>query len=390
MNRVVILGGGYGGVVLTKKLLKLVSKHKLPIKVVLIDRNDYQVLLPALPKCISNPDSKVLVKFSDVFKGFGDNFEFIQGEVSGISAGSRKVVLSDTREVEYDDLVIALGAQPNDFGIQGLRENAIMFWNEKDTIKYINKLRSFTEKGVSPRIVIVGAGPVGLEVASETCYYLKKLGLTPNIRVVEAKDRALPALPEELSKTITRFLEKLGVKFEYNCPVCNVYDSNILSSDGRTFDYDILVWSSGVKANDITKKILDSEVERGPQGKLVTDEFYRVSKERGIWAIGDICVNSKYGMSFTNLAQFAIQMAEYCAVNIVNKYLGKPLVPAKLTFKGIVIQLSKFKASAYIPKPFKIILSPSFIGVLLREFVDINYLINIRALGKVKPLKEIM
>ncbi len=386
MHRVVVLGGGYGGVTFVKKLLKLVKRYNLGIKVLLVDRKDYHVLLPSLPECISSPDSKVLVKFSDIFDGFGDNFEYVKGYVRSISVSEKKVFFDDGRELEYDDVVIALGAQPNDFGVPGVRENAIMFWNEEDAVVYINKLNSFIESGVSPKIVIVGAGPIGLEVASETVGYLKKFKLTPNVKVVEAKGRVLPALPEKLSRSISKFLESRGVKFEYNCPVCNVYEGSILSSDGRSFEYDILVWASGIKANDVVSRILGSNVERGPQGKLVTDEFFRVKGANNVWAIGDSCVVERYGVNFSNLAQFAIQMSDFCATNVVNSYLGKDLVPARLVFKGIVVQMSKFRAAAYIPKPFEMIIPPSFFGVLLRKFIDFNYILSIGALGKVRPL----
>lgn len=105
-----------------------------------------------------------------------------------------------------------------------------MFWNEEDLKEYITKLNKFITQGKSPKIIIVGAGAVGVEVASETSHFLRKNKITPDILIIEAKDRCLPTLPEKLSKPIEKYLLKNQIKLVYNSPVIKVDEKSILKN----------------------------------------------------------------------------------------------------------------------------------------------------------------
>lgn len=387
MKKIVILGGGYGGVKTAKNLLEK-TKNSDTLKVILIDRKDFQCLLPSLPSAISNNGEKIIINFKDAF-GKYKNFEFVKGEVEGIDFNNSNVILSDGRKIEYDHLVIAFGAQPTDFGVEGIKQYAIMFWNEEDLKEYITKLNNFINQKQSPKIVIVGAGPVGVEIASETSHLLRKKKITPDISIIEAKDRCLPTLPEKFSKSIEKYLVKNKIKLFYNSAVIKADAKKIYTKDGKEYEYDILLWCSGVIANSIIKTIESKSgftFEKGPQGRIIVDEYLRVKNLQNVWAVGDIAYPENQKVNPIPLAQFAVQMADNLSKNLINHIHNKKLEKLSLNFKGIVITLSKFNAGAIITKPFEIIIPPSPIGIILRKLIDFNYILSTGA----KPEKYVI
>lgn len=387
METIVILGGGYSGVKTAKNILER-TKNNNNIKVILIDRKDFQCLLPSLPSAISNNREKIIINFKDTF-GKYKNFEFIKGEIESIDFKDQKVILSNGKTVYYNHLVIAFGAQPTDFGVEGVRQHAIMFWNEEDLKEYITKLNKFITQGKSPKIIIVGAGAVGVEVASETSHFLRKNKITPDILIIEAKDRCLPTLPEKLSKPIEKYLLKNQIKLVYNSPVIKVDEKKVYSKTGEEFEYDILLWCSGVIANSIIKSIESKSgftFEKGPQGRIIVDEYLRVKNLHNVWAVGDIAYPKNQKVVPIPLAQFAVQMADTLSKNIINTINKKELKKLSLKFKGIVITLSKFSAGALITKPFEIVIPPSPLGIILRKVIDLNYILSTGA----KPEKYII
>lgn len=386
MYNIVVLGGGYAGVKFIKNLLsKSVSKD---FKIILIDRNEFQCLLPTLPSLISNRKEKVLIYFEELF-GKYNNFEFVKGEIDYIDFSKNQVVLNDGKTINYEQLVLAFGVEPTDFGVEGVKENAIMFWNEKDLSSYINKINSFVLERKSPKILIIGAGPVGVEVASETSHFLRKKKLPIDIKIIEAKERCLPSLPEEFSNQIEKYLKKQGISLIYNSPVCKVDKNKVYTNNNTEYEYDILVWCSGITANRIIDRIENKssfKFERASQRRIKVDKYLRVKNLNNVWAIGDIAFPEEQKVNPMALAQFAIQMADVASNNVLNSLSGKNLKELSLSFKGIVIQLSKLSAGAIITTPFEITIPPSFLGVMLRKFIDFNYILSIGA----KPRKYLL
>lgn len=388
MYSIAVLGGGYAGVKLTKGLLNYSKNSSVKYKVVLIDRNDFQCLLPSLPAAISNRLEKIIIKYEEAFGGYS-NFEFVKGEIDWVNFNSKTVILADGKEVKYDHVVLCFGVQPADFGIEGVRQYSIMFWNEKDLERYMSKLKAFIEQNKSPRIVIVGAGPVGVEVASETYHYLRSKKIIPNITIIEAKDRCLPNLPAKFGKLIEKYLTKRNINLVYNSAVCKVDDKKTYTSDNKEIEYDILLWCSGVSANRVLEQMENKakvKFERGPQGRLVVDEFLRVKNFKDVWAVGDTAVPENQNTTPMPLAQFAVQMAEVASFNIPRSLEGKELKKLRLSFKGIVVQMSRYSAGAILKFPFEITIPPSIFGVFLRKFVDYNYILSIGAKPRRYPL----
>ncbi|MFN4245358.1 MAG: NAD(P)/FAD-dependent oxidoreductase [Brevinematia bacterium] len=390
MYKVVVLGGGFAGVTFSKNLLKL-SKNSNNIKVHLVDVNEYQCLLPSVPSLISNKNQKILLYYSDIFRKF-KNFEFTKAKVENISFEEKIIYLDNGNTINYDQLILSLGVQPYDLGIENVKENAIMFWDEKDLNKYVQKLNYFISKGISPRILIIGAGPIGVEIASETYHFLNKNKMGANILIIEAKERCLPTLDEKLSKSVEKYILNKGIKILYNSYVCGVEKDYVYCQDGKKYEYDILIWSVGVTANPILKKIESNsefKFEKGQQGRIIVDEYLRVKNIQDVWAIGDIALPQNQKVFPMALAQFAIQMAEVCSTNVLNHILGKDLKKLNLSFKGIVIQLSKSHAAALLEKPFKIIIPPSYLGLMLRKLIDLNYIISVGAKPRKYPLQTL-
>lgn len=386
---IVVLGGGYGGFKLVKRLL--VNLRRFDVKVILIDKNEFQTLLTSLPSAISNRKKKIVVFYEETLSGYR-NFEFIKGVALQIDIKENVVVLSDGRKVKYDHLVIGIGAEPNDFSIDGVKANSIMFWNHEDLEKYVMKLDDFLSQGKSPKIVIVGAGPLGIELSTETYHFLKRRNFYPNIAIIEAKDRVLPSLSPKFSHSINKYLQKIGINVFFNSCVTKVDNSYVYFNRGNLeskIEFDILLWCSGVKANSFIDQIERNSgilFERGKNGRVLVDDYLRVKGFENIWAIGDVALPESYS-DISMLAQFAVQMADSLGNNIINLAKGKELEKLKLTFKGIIVQLSSTKASLYVSKPFELVIPPSIMGVLARKFVDYSYLLSIGA--KPRPYEKL-
>ncbi|MGB9622039.1 MAG: NAD(P)/FAD-dependent oxidoreductase [Brevinematia bacterium] len=389
MVKIVIVGGGYGGFKLAKSLLK--KSKGLGVKVILIDKREFQVLLTALPAAIPNRNEKIVVYYEETLSKY-ENFEFIKGSVLAIKPKDNKVVLSDGKEIDYDHLVLGVGAEPYDLGIQGVKDNSIMFWNHEDLEKYVSKLDNFLSEGKSPKIVIVGAGPVGIELASETYNFLKSKNVNPDITIIEAKDRVMPSLSPKFSSVLHDYLNKIGVKVLLNSCASKVDNSSIhfkVNSKDEKFEFDILLWCTGVKASSSVIEIEKNSgfsFEKSKNFRILVDKYLKVKGFSNIWALGDVALPESNNSMM--LAQFAVQMADSLSKNIINLIKGKKLEELKLTFKGIIVQLSHSKASLYTNNPFEVVIPPSFLGILARKFVDYNYLLSIG--GKPKPYYKLV
>ena len=376
MYKVVVLGGGFAGVTFAKKILSLYKGDEL--KVILVDRNDYQCIMPTLPSFVFERDEIVIVDYEKIFKNC-KNFSFVKGEISGVNVGKKEVYLNG-EVIKYDELVLSFGVEPNDFRIEGVKENALMFYNERDLKKYVTILDDFIKRKVSPKVLVVGAGSVGVELASQTSHLIRKYKMLPDISILEAKERCLPTLPEPLSKSVEKYLLKNNIKIFYNSCVSKVSSNVVYCNDDKKYSYDILVWSAGVKLSSLVEKIENLsgiKFEKGAQGRILVDEYLRVKGIPNLWAIGDIAFPENQKVFPMQLAQFAIQMGSLAAQNVINSIQNKPMKKLNLSFKGIVLQFSRYKASAIIEKPFRIVIPPSILGVFIRKFVDYNYLFSL-------------
>lgn len=385
--RVVIIGGGFAGVALAKKL----SKKEL--QVVLLDKHNYHNFQPLLyqvstgglePDSIAYPIRKILKDFP--------NFYFRLADVSEIDTEKSKVI-SNIGSLKFDYLVVASGSKTNFFGNKSIEDNSM----EMKTIPQSLNLRSLIlenfedalltsnlhERNALMNFVIVGAGPTGVELAGALAEIKK--GILPKdypdldtrtvqINLVQSGDRILKEMSEKASKKAEDFLEDLGVHVWKNVRVTG-YDGNVVTTNSDlTFEAETVIWAAGVKGAAING--IDGEELLSKSNRIQVNEFNQVKGFNNIFAIGDVAQmttdQTPYGHPM--MAQPAIQQGKHLGDNLLRLIENKPLKPFKYKDKGSMATVGRNKAVVDLPK-FK------FQGVFawfVWMFVHLFFLIGFR------------
>lgn len=321
MKNIVILGAGFGGLQAALRLSKKLKKHDLWEKysVTLIDKNPFHIFTPLLyeiaatsPEIASNLKLQDLVSFPIDSLVSYRRIEFINDEVAGIDAAQKKIRLSRS-EMDFEYLVIALGAEVNYFDIPGLKENALVLKTFGNALKIRDKIH---EKERA-RVVIGGGGPTGVELGGE----IKSWDIGAEVMIVESTPRILAAMDERTSKKAEERLKKLGVSIITGTKITKVGSEAVLLSNGEKKDYDALIWTGGVKANSIVEERIEA-----PTTMNVRDNVY---------AIGDISAvfDPKTKKPAPGMARPAIREGQIAAENIFQKILLNEKITERPKFR---------------------------------------------------------
>jgi NADH dehydrogenase len=387
LPRVVIIGGGFGGVALAKKL------RKKEVQVVLIDRHNYHTFQPLLYQVSTGglePDS-IAYPLRKILKDAPNN-HFRLAEVLEIRP-EEKLIVADIGSIDYDYLVLAMGSKTNFFGNTNIQKNAMAM----KTIPQCLNLRSLIlenfeealltddlrQREALMNFIIVGGGPTGVELAGALAEIKK--GILPKdypdldtriaqINLVQGSDRILDAMSEQASEKSEKFLKKLGVSVYKNMLVTDYDGKTVRTNTDNTFEAATVIWAAGVTGANI--KGIDSEHIVVPGNRLKVDFFNRVAGFDHIFAIGDIAMMSTedYPNGHPMVAQPAIQQGNHLGDNFSLLLKGKTLVPFTYIDKGTMATVGRNKAVVDM-KHFR------FQGVFawfVWMFVHLFYLIGFR------------
>jgi len=367
VKRIIVVGGGAGGLELVTKLGDKFGRKKRA-EVMLIDQNTEHLWKPLLHEIATGALNDQTDHISYLSQAQRHHFSFKQGKMINIDRDNKRVVIIDTNRlalgyanaevaIDYDALVIAIGCTSNDFGTPGVKEHAIFLDDQKSALELRKVLLSTfirfdieannSEPQDKIKIAIVGGGATGIELASELPNMVNTLKTSgyPNlgaemldISLVEAADRISPALPEKVSLGITKTLQKMGVQVLTKTMIVKADDQGLYTKDGQTIAADIIVWAAGVKAPDFLNNIAGLETNRNNQ--LVVKETLQSTRDDAIFVIGD-CSSfmQKSGKPVSPTAQAAHQMVPICAYNIEKSMNDLPMKKFKYNDKGIVISL---------------------------------------------------
>ena len=369
MKKIVIVGGGAGGLELATSLgNKLGRKNKAEI--VLVDRNNSHLWKPLLHEVATGSLDAGVDELSYLAHARNHHFVFQLGSVTDINRESKTLQLAEirdaqgdvlvaAREISYDYLVMALGSTSNDFGTPGVKENCIFLDNPHQAHRFHNEmLNLFLKFSANPadreqvNIAIVGGGATGVELSAELHNAVKQLhsygfqGLDNkalNVTLVEAGERILPALPPRISAAAHQELTKLGVRVLTNTMVTSADAGGLNTKGGEYIEADLMVWAAGIKAPDFMKEIGGLETNRINQ--LVVEPTLQTTRDPFIYAIGD-CASCPQpdGKFVPPRAQSAHQMASRCYDNLLLQLNGhdNKLKPYIYKDNGSLVSLSRF------------------------------------------------
>tara|TARA_B110000211_G_C14087077_1_gene557139 strand:- start:3445 stop:4728 length:1284 start_codon:yes stop_codon:yes gene_type:complete len=364
MQRIVIVGGGAGGLELATQLGRKLGKSK-KADIVLIDASPTHLWKPLLHEVATGALDSGVDELSYRAHGKKHGFDFRIGRMNGLQRDERKVVLQamldennreilPERTVSYDTLVLAIGSVTNDFGTPGAAENCI-FLDSRDQAERFHHillnefLRSSNREEPTPlEISIVGAGATGVELSAElynTAEVISSYGVknvSPEqlkVSLIEAGERILPALPPRLSAAATRELEALGVEVKTKTMITEVTDQGFRTKDGDIIPSVLRVWAAGVKAPEFMKT-LGLETNRANQ--LVVNSSLQTTDDH-IFALGDCCsVMHSDGKPVPPRAQAAHQQSSHLVKALRARHKGQPMPEFVYKDKGSLVSLSRY------------------------------------------------
>jgi NADH:ubiquinone reductase (H+-translocating) len=385
MKRVLIIGGGFGGLTVAKHL------EKSGLNVTIIDKTNHHLFQPLLYQvamaALSPGD--IAVPIRSVFRG-KKNVEVLMDNAISVDKEKRRVYLSNNDFIEYDYLVLAVGSKHSYFGKNEWEKNApgLKTLNDALTIRenvyssleIAEKQNNSVDASKYLTFAIVGGGPTGVELTGALSEILVKnikkdykfiSNQKISIYLIEGTDRLLPAFPLELSLRAQKDLEQLGIKVLLNTHVTDITEKGVMIGSEFIETYNI-IWAAGNESQPILKT-LNTLLDRS--GRIIVEKNLTVKNNPEIFVIGDAAsVKDDKGNFLPGVAQVAIQQGKFVAkmISSPDKVMSNEIF--KYKDRGSLATIGRAKAVALI-KGFK------FTGLfawLLWVFVHILFLIGFR------------
>ncbi|MCD5991705.1 NAD(P)/FAD-dependent oxidoreductase [Pseudomonas sp. CDFA 553] len=370
-HRIVIVGGGAGGLELATRLGKTLGK-KGTASVTLVDANLTHIWKPLLHEVAAGSLNSYEDELNYVAQAKWNHFQFQLGKMTGLNREARQIHLAATldenglelvpaRSLDYDSLVISVGSTTNDFNTLGAAEHCLFLDSRKQAEKFHQQLLNHYLRAHAGQVdhtqeitvAIVGAGATGVELAAElhnAAHELAAYGLgkikPENLRitVIEAGPRVLPALPERIGGPVHKTLEKLGVTVLTDAAVSEVTADSLITASGLAIPATLKVWAAGIRAPAFLQEIDGLETNRINQLQVLPT--LQTTRDENIFAFGDCaaCPQKGSDRNVPPRAQAAHQQASLLVKSLKLRIEGKSLPEYKYTDYGSLISLSKFSA----------------------------------------------
>lgn len=399
-KRVVIVGGGLGGLRLAEDL------YGSGMQVVLIDKNNFHQFPPLIYQIASAgiDPSSISFPFRQIFRKRKD-FYFRMAEARMVDS-EKKILQTSIGKIDYDYLVLAAGATTNFFGNKNIEEWAIPMKTVPEAMGLRNALLSNFERALTCateeerqellNVVIVGGGATGVEIAGALAEMRRYVipydypdmdSSLMHIYLIEAGDRLLAGLSQESSQKAYEFLKSMGVDIQFGKMVTDYRDHKVVMKDGTEIPTRTFLWVSGIRANAMPG-IDESHMGRGFRFKV--DEFNRIQGVEDVFVIGDQCLQTSdaaYPNGHPQVAQVAIQQAKNLAKNL--KLIVKGADSSELTafrYKNLgsmatigrnkaVVEIGKFRSQGFFAWVLWLVVHlRSILGVKNKMMVLLNWL----------------
>jgi NADH dehydrogenase len=359
--RIVIVGGGFGGVTLSRKL----TQHNF--QVVLIDRHNYHTFQPLLYQVATSglePDSIAFPLRSVVEEN--DHYLFRMAEVEAVDLELNELKTS-IGPISYEYLILATGSRTNFFGNKKIEQNALSMKSVPESLDIRSLMLQNLEKATITddveeqkklmRIVMSGAGPTGVELSGAFAEF--KNGVLKNdypdlnpdhmeIHLLDGADKVLPPMSEKSSQKAEKYLKELGVQVHLGELVTDYEDDVVTTKSGMTLETSTFIWSAGVTGNAPVG--FKEGMLHDKSGRLLVDLYSKVIGTQNIFAVGDIALmqTEDYPDGHPMVAQPAIQQGKHLAKNFIRMSKDKPMKPFSYFDKGSMATVGRNRAVADI------------------------------------------
>ncbi len=383
-KNIVILGGGFAGVRAALDLNNYLHDD-LEYEIILIDRRDYQTFNSALYEAATTEHSlvdakkvkhTVAIPFEEifkktrvkVFKGYVDRIDLVNGKV-----------ITDSRIVSYDFMVIAMGSVPDFYGIPNLDKYGFTLKSLEDAIMIRNRIEELVSKKDSGTIIIGGAGFAGTEFAGEVhnllkheCKHHQKELNNFNITIVEGATGYLSGLSEKVSTIIGERLDAMQIETKFASLITEVEKDHVILNMKERLDCDLLIWTGGVRSIRLP---IETELERDKKDRTMVATSLNLRNYPRVFLAGDnagiLDPNTKKPVPQT--AQEAINQGKIAAKNIYRMINDKPLQTYHPVAARFIIPVTGKFAVFYTPT----LIISGFSGWVIRKAADLRYFISI-------------
>lgn len=394
-KHVYIIGGGYGGVEAALTLQKKKKKTD-DLHIHLIDKNIYHTLLTELHEVAANriEEEGIIIPFKQIFQY--TDVEVIQDEVNEISFEEKKIKAQNST-YNYDYLVLALGSEPNDFGISGMKEYGMPFWSYTHALAVKERIlenfqKAKLEKDKAKRkqyltFVVGGGGFTGTELVGELAHWAKKLAQEYSIDeqeiaivLIEAQETVLSILDQKLiDKSVKYMTQKLGIAIRTSTRVTKVEKDKIIVNDKEVIPTATFIWTGGVKANE---NLLNQDLKKGRNGRIIVNEWMQTEHEK-VYSIGDQSLfTTKEGTPLATLVESAMQTGKAVGKNILHDLRKESLEEAKPVLHGVMVSFGHKYAVAQLGAKGSCKLS-GFFALMMKHLINIHYLFEIGGFERV-------
>ena len=357
LPHVVIIGAGFAGLTAAKRL------RKAPVRITLVDKNNYHLFQPLLYQIAiaGLVPSQVAYPLRTIFRN-QKNLTFQMGEVTCIDFDA-KYVRSNGSVIAYDYLILAVGGETNFFGIESVKENGLQLKDIESAVETRNHLLKMLEKASREgdaekrrsmlTFVVVGGGPTGVEtsgaLAELISHVLKKEYPTldaaeTRILLLEAGDALISSYPDELREATLRLVKEKHVEVMFNAKLTDYNGQRVMLADGTEIKTNTLIWTAGVKASEITRRL---GVEVAGSGRVRAEATLQLPGHPEVYVLGDASyLENGNGQPLPMLSTVAIQQGNVGADNILRAIKDEAQKPFHYKDPGLLATIGRNAAVA--------------------------------------------
>lgn len=385
MKKIVVVGGGFGGVAATLTLLPNMSEGELELT--LIDKNSFHLFTPSLYEVATSeqPKKNVAIPFKEIFP---KTVRIITDTVLSLDTKNKHVELKTKGNVPYDYLILALGSISSDFHIPGLVEHSLPLKSLPDALTIQSTIRDAYHKaqhdGKMLRIVVGGGGFSGTELAAELTNYRhflaqhhKQPEKCIEISVIQGSDCLLKELDASVSRIAERRLKKEHVALHFGEHITNVTKDEIDTDAGNHYPFDVFIWTGGVRANPLPDKSGFSVTKRG---QVPVNAYLQTADFPEVYGVGDLAeyTDPETNTPIPTVAQVAEEQGKAAAENILHAIRDEHLTLYHYRHFGYVVPLKNHFAVAELTYMHL----SGLAGWMLQQIVLLRYLYGILPLSK--------
>lgn len=395
-KRIVILGGGYGGILTAKKLARKFKKSE-EVEISLIDKKPYHTMLTELHEVAAGrvPEDAIRINLKKIFAG--RNVNVIMDDIKDIDFNG-KVLKSEDTTYPYDYLVMAAGSKPTFFGTPGAKENAFQLWTFEDAVQIHEHILKMFREAVKEKdpekrkkmltFVVVGCGFTGIEMIGELAEWKDRLCkdfyVDPSevrLCAVDMLPKVLPIFPDNLCQKAERILVKLGVEILTGSSITEVGKDFVRLGDKGTIDANTVIWAAGVEGADVMENL---DVKREGRNRIVTNDKLQSVEHENVYVVGDNIFYIVEGEQrpVPQMVENAEHSAATVAHNITADLKGGEKESYKPAFHGAMVCIGGRTGVAHLGMPGKFFSLTGFFAMFVKHFINLVYFIQVAGFNK--------